>query len=305
MAASPPILTLAHSPDPDDAFMWFPLAGIDGGPPLIDTGRFVFRLVLSDIESLNRRAVDHADLDLTAVSFATYPLVAHRYAITSCGASMGDGYGPKIVAQRSRLPVPESPDHPHNIAWVRHQAALAVPGLRTSAYLALCILLGGHPAHATAMSFDGIIDAVSAGPFDAGVVIHEGQLTFQNSGLVQVLDLGSWWTSTRSAPMPLGANLIKRDLESRYGPGTLREITGTLSRSIQWSLEHRDVAVRYALRHARGVTPAQTDEFIRMYVNQYTLQLGERGRLGISRLFADAAAVGLLSGPVPAEVIEP
>lgn len=305
MAALPPILTLAHSPDPDDAFMWFPLAGIDGGPPLVDTGRFTFRLVLSDIESLNSRAVEQADLDLTAVSFATYPLVEHRYAITSCGASMGDGYGPKIVAQKSRLPMPDVPDHPDNMAWLRHHARLAVPGLRTSAYLTLCILLGGQPAHATAMSFDRIIDAVNAGPYDAGVVIHEGQLTFQDSGLVQILDLGSWWTHTRSAPMPLGANLIKRDLESRFGPGTLREITGALARSIQWSLAHRDVAVRYALRHARGVTPAQTDEFIRMYVNEYTLRLGDRGRLGISRLFADAAALGLLPGPVSVDVIEP
>lgn len=286
--------------------MWFPLSGIDGSGPLIDTGRFCYQIIQEDIESLNERAESVGDLDITAASLAHYPFLADRYAITSCGASMGDSCGPKVVALASRLPEPALPDHPANLTWLAERARMAIPGTRTSAYLTASILLGRRPAKVRAIDFKSIVDAVAAGElFDAGIVIHEGQLTFQDSGLCLIVDLGQWWTSTRHVPMPLGGNLIKRDLENRFGPGTLREVTATLVRSIQWALNHRNTSVEYAMRFARDITAAQADEFIRMYVNPYTLNLGSHGRLALARLFAEAQALRFIPSGVPIDIVEP
>ncbi|MFG0330375.1 MAG: MqnA/MqnD/SBP family protein [Phycisphaerales bacterium] len=273
-----PFLRIGHSPDPDDAFMWFPITGIDGGPPLIDTGRFRFEAVQQDIETLNTRSLE-GDLEITAISIAQFPHVADRYALTSCGASMGDGYGPKIVARRRE-----------RTEWLLDPAVrTATPGDRTSAYLATRLRLGGRDFEHEAIAFDEIIERVADGTFDAGIVIHEGQLTYESSGLALVEDLGAWWTGATGLPLPLGGNAIRRDLEAMYGPGALEEITATLLRSIRFALDHREQAVDYALRFGRGLDRALADRFVEMYVNSHTLDFGERGRAGVREFLARAS----------------
>jgi len=290
-----PVLRLGHSPDPDDAFMWFPITGINGGKPALDTGRFRFDAVQQDIETLNRRS-DRGELEITAISIAQYPYVADRYAFTSCGASMGDGYGPRLVARR-----------PIELAELRDgQATLAIPGRRTSAWLATGLMLGGASRiRAVEVPFDRIIERVAAGEFDAGLVIHEGQLTFQDRGLVLLADLGAWWTGRTSLPLPLGGNVIRRDLDNRYGVGTLAEVTATLGRSLRYALEHREEAIDYALTYARGMDRALADRFVAMYVNKHTLDFGPTGREAVRRFLAEAAQAGLAPGPASVDFIDP
>ena len=295
-ADSRPLLRLGHSPDPDDAFMWFPLTGegTPDGRPLIDTGRFRFETVQQDIETLNRRSLT-GDLDITAVSVAQYPWIAERYAFTSCGSSMGDGYGPKVVARE-----------PRPVEWLRSlEVRLAIPGRRTSAFLATAMMLGRPPANAVEAPFDEIIDRVASGGFDAGVVIHEGQLTFEARGLSLVADLGAWWTGKTKLPLPLGGNVIRRDLEERYGPGTLREVTATLLRSVRYAIEHRAEAIDYALRFARGLDRALADRFVAMYVNKHTLDFGPTGREAVRRFLAEAADANLVPRPAVIDFIDP
>jgi 1,4-dihydroxy-6-naphthoate synthase len=283
-----PILTIGHSPDPDDAFMWWPLDGV------IDTGRFRFRAVPEDIETLNRRAVEAGDLDITAISMHTYASVRGRYALTSSGASVGDGFGPKIVARR-----------PHERGWLRTPGlTIAIPGERTTAYLAsrLCI---GRAFGFVSMPFETIMDAVADGSVDAGVVIHEGQLTYGGSGLSLIADLGAWWKERTGLPLPLGANAIRRDLDERFGVGTMRELSGILSRSIRHALAHRDEGVAHARRFARGLPAATTDEFISMYVNRLTVDLGELGARAVERLLSDGAAAGLCPAPGAIDLVFP
>ncbi len=290
-----PILRLGHSPDPDDAFMWFPITGIAGAEPALDTGRFRFEAVQQDIETLNRRS-DRAELEVTAISVAQYPHVSERYAFTSCGSSMGDGYGPRLVA-RANLPLESLRDG---------TATLAIPGRRTSAWLATGLMLGdASRVRATEVPFDQIIERVAAREFDAGLVIHEGQLTFQNHGLVLLADLGAWWTSRTSLPLPLGGNVIRRDLEDRFGPGTLREVTATLLRSLNFALEHRDQAIDYALQYARGMDRALADQFVAMYVNKHTLDFGPTGREAVRRFLSEAEAAGLVPGSAGVDFINP
>lgn len=290
-----PLLRIGHSPDPDDAFMWFPLTGIDGGDPLVDTGRFRFETVQQDIETLNQRS-EAADLEITAVSVAQVPSIAHRYALTSCGSSMGDGYGPKIVARE-----------PHDIEWLKTSPPLrvAIPGTRTSAFLATGLLLGGIPFEAVPIAFEEVLDRVESGEFDAGIVIHEGQLTYESHGLHLIQDLGAWWTGQTNLPLPLGGNVIRRDLETIYGPGTLAEVTAILLRSLHFALEHRDQAIDYALKFARGMERHLADQFVSMYVNKHTLDFGPTGREAVMRFLSDAMEAGLVDPKGSIDFINP
>jgi 1,4-dihydroxy-6-naphthoate synthase len=279
-----PILRLGHSPDPDDAFMWWPLFEIDGAPPVIDTGRFRFESMTADIESLNQRAESSNNpLEITAISCAQYPRVQQRYALTSCGASMGERYGPKLVANRD-MPLDELRDS---------QNVVAVPGVRTSAFMTASMMLGpGRFRHAV-VPFDQIIARVAAGEFAAGLVIHEGQLTFADADLHLVADVGEWWWLRHELPLPLGVNVVRRDLESQHGVGALPEVAGTLKRSIQYALAHRGVALGHAMHHARGMAVDLADRFVGMYVNQYTIDLGSRGQSAIEAFLGEANACGL------------
>jgi 1,4-dihydroxy-6-naphthoate synthase len=287
-------LTLGHSPDPDDAFMWWPLGSVDPenrSSSTIDTGRFRFFPVAADIEALNARAHEEGDLDITAVSFHAAATNASRYAVTSCGASIGDGYGPKLIAK--------------NGDDLEQGAKIALPGERTTAYLLTRLMLG-DAFEPVFMPFETVIKAVEEGEVDAGVVIHEAQITYADQGLALVRDLGTWWHSQTGLPTPLGANAIRLDLEERYGEGTLGEITGVLHRSIEHALEQRAQGVDHALGFAQpGTSREQADEFIGMYVNDLTVDMGERGEQAFRTLVEMARERGLLPGGADVRVIRP
>ena len=284
-------IRLGHSPDPDDAFMWYPLAS--GGPPpvdypKIDTGPYDFVHVLEDIQSLNERAA-RAELEITAISIHQYPYVSSDYALTSCGSSMGDGYGPMVVAGKDLSPA--------DLSGVR----IAIPGPRTTAHLALQLLLGRDSYEFEHVPFDQIIPAVAEGRFDAGLIIHEGQLTYAEAGLRCVVDLGKWWSKTRGLPLPLGGNCIRRDL----GQAAMRQVCAILVRSIEYALEHRDEAVAYALGFARDMGADLADRFVGMYVNHWTLDYGERGRQAVRQLLHEAAKAGITPDCGMIDFVEP
>jgi 1,4-dihydroxy-6-naphthoate synthase len=291
-------LTLAHSPDPDDVFMWWPITGkIDPRkhgrvvePPVLDTGRFAFRALPADIDVLNRRAIDRGDLDITALSIFAWSKVADRYALTCCGSSFGEGYGPKLVARESSLP-------PNPL--------IAIPGTRTTAFLLLTLALKSTPFRTLELPFDQILDAVTTKRADAGLLIHQSQLTYAGLGLIELLDLGAWWHGHTGLPLPLGGNALRRDLDQRFGPGTLGEITAILDRSIRHALLHRDESTRYAMLFAPEITRAQADRYIDMYVSPLTIDAGERGRGAIQRLLDEAAAAGLAPPGSRVEMIRP
>ncbi len=265
-------MRVGHSPDPDDAFMFY---GIAAGK--VDPRGFRIEQVLCDIESLNRRALAR-ELEVTAVSVHAYAHLADRYALMSCGASMGDGYGPMVVA-RSPLSV-------------RELAArtIAVPGILTSAYLALRLCLARDFSYRV-VPFDRILDAVAAGEADAGLIIHEGQLTYRSRGLLKVLDLGVWWGErTGGLPLPLGANAVRRDL----GNETMGALTAILEESIAYGLSHRDEALAYAMDFGRGIDGVLADRFVGMYVNDLTRSYGERGRRAVRRFLEEGAAAGIV-----------
>jgi len=276
------LLRLGHSPDPDDAFMFYALA-----KGLLDTGHYRFEHILQDIQTLNQRAMK-GELEITAISIHAYPYVADRYYLTSCGSSMGDNYGPMIVARQ-----------PMTIAQLRGKR-IAIPGKLTTAFLALQLCLGrGAPADDTTtdgaftfevVHFDQIPQYVSDGRADAGLIIHEGQLTYAQAGLHLVVDLGTWWQQQTNLPLPLGGNCIRKDL----GRETCQEVTDILKQSIQYSLDHRAPAVDYALQFGRDLNPALADKFVGMYVNDWTLDYGDRGREAIRRLLTDGAQAGLV-----------
>ncbi|HIA71368.1 MAG TPA: ABC transporter substrate-binding protein [Phycisphaerales bacterium] len=274
-------ITLAHSPDPDDAFMWWPLADIDGSGPSIDVGDFEFELVMKDIETLNTEA-EEGMYDITAISIAHYPTIAHLYDLTACGASLGDGYGPKIVSKKATTLEDLLASNPK----------FAVPGLRTSALATLRILAGEHTITWEPVEFTEIMDVVSAGLFDAGVVIHEGQLTYEEHGLFEVCDLGAWWKETTSMPLPLGGNAIKKDIDSRFDADATSKITGLLLQSIEYAMANREQSLAWATQWGRGIDMACTDEFVEMYVNRWTLDFGENGRKAVQQFLSDAASVG-------------
>lgn len=274
-------LTLGHSPDPDDAFMWWPL--FEGR--IMEPG-LIFEQVAADIETLNRRAAGESSqlLDITAMSCANAPLVRERYLVTACGASVGDGYGPKLVARG-----------PIQIDQLRDRGAvIAVPGKRTTACMALTIMLGRDRFEAVERDFETIEACVASGEVDAGVVIHEGQLTFERNGLTLVEDLGRWWRERTGTPLPLGVNTLRRDLDQRLGPGSIARIVSLLDRSVRYAMEHRDESLSRALAFARGLDRPTADRFVDLYVNRWTLDMGDRGRAAVARLVKEATAAGLL-----------
>ncbi len=287
-ATTPATLRLGHSPDPDDAFMWWPLFEVDGEPPSIRSSRFRFEQVEIDIEAANRRAEAGDDLlEITALSCGQFPRVADRYAITACGSSMGEGYGPKLVAA--------TPTSIEDLQQSRPR--IAIPGARTTSALVLGIRMAGREFEPVEVPFEEVPDAVLDGRADAGVVIHEGQLTYGDLGLQLVEDLGTWWGERTGGPLPLGVNVVRRDLDDQFGPGTLTEIAALLEASVAMALDQRDRSLAYAMRFGRGIDRDVADRFVELYVNRLTVDAGEDGRKAVERLFAEAATAGLLSDP--------
>jgi 1,4-dihydroxy-6-naphthoate synthase len=269
-------LTLGHSPDPDDAFMFYGLARV-----LIPTHGFRFEHILQDIQTLNERAT-RGELDITAISIHAYAYVSDQYALLPTGASMGDGYGPMLVAKEK---------------FARAEVArkkIAVPGTMTSAFLALQLWLGRRAKEFDylVVPFDQIFATVRSGRADVGLIIHEGQLTYQNEGLQVCEDLGVWWgRENEGLPLPLGGNVIHK----RIPPATRKAVSDVLTASIQYSLDHRPEAVQHALQYARDMGRELADKFVGMYVNHWTLDYGEKGRESIRRFLKRGFEKGLIS----------
>jgi 1,4-dihydroxy-6-naphthoate synthase len=285
MSERPILIHVGHSPDPDDAFMFHALAN-----DKIDTGRYRFQHELQDIETLNRRAFK-AELELTAVSLHGYAYLTDRYALCACGASMGDNYGPMVVTRET----------------------CSLLDLRT-AFLALNLCMQGRPQtptrepHRTGSAgtfryevhpFDEILNVVARGEADAGLIIHEGQLTYSEQGLKLVVDLGKWWMEQTGLPLPLGANAIRKDL----GPQVMRDVTRLLKQSIQYGLDHRSEALNHALQYGRDLDSHKADQFVGMYVNDWTLDFGDRGRTAVARLLEEGHRAGIIPQPVDLEFI--
>lgn len=264
------LLTLGHSPDPDDAFMFYALTH-----RRIETGPYEFRHLLEDIETLNRRAL-RGELEVSAVSLHACAYLADRYALLRCGASVGRGYGPLVVARRemSREEL--------------RRARLGVPGTLTTAFLLARLWLGEFQE--VVLPFDGIPEAVRRGEVEAGLLIHEGQLTYRDYGLRRLVDLGEWWEAETGLPLPLGVNVVRRDL----GPEVMRSVARILRRSIEYALEHREEALRYAMEWGRGLDADRTDRFVSMYVNRYTLDMGPEGQRAVETLLERAHQAGLI-----------
>jgi 1,4-dihydroxy-6-naphthoate synthase len=274
-------IRVGHSPDPDDAFMFYALAH-----DKIDTDGLRFVHQLEDIETLNRRAL-RGELEVTAVSLHAYAHLLDKYALLPSGCSMGDRYGPMVVARR-----PLTADQLDGLT-------IAVPGTLTTAYLGLRLLLQRDFSYEV-VPFDQIIPAVAAGKFEAGLIIHEGQLTFQNHGLHLVVDLGVWWQDKTGLPLPLGGNVVRRDL----GDATIRQISRLLKESIRYSLAHRSEALDYALQYARDMDKSLADRFVGMYVNDWTLDYGPRGREAVRRLLEEGHKAGVIPNPVAVQFVE-
>ena len=270
-------ITLGHSPDPDDAFMFYALA-----EDKIDTRGLTFKHVIQDIETLNRRAMN-AELDVTAVSIHAYAYLLDQYALLTSGASMGDDYGPLVISRK-----------PMSMDELRH-ATIAVPGLMTTAYLTLRLCLGD--INTVVVAFDQIMDAVERGEVDAGLLIHEGQLTYEARGFNKVIDLGEWWMSETNLPLPLGGNAIRKSL----GPELIAKVSDLLRESIEYGLENREVAVRHSMKYGRGMAESLTDKFVGMYVNDYTVDYGEKGREAVKLLLHRAHEAGIIPRPVRLE----
>ncbi|MBI3321749.1 MAG: ABC transporter substrate-binding protein [Candidatus Omnitrophica bacterium] len=280
-AAPPQRLTIGHTPDMDDAFMFYGIAS--GGVPL---NGFLIDHVIEDIQTLNRRALN-AELDLTAVSAASYPALAKDYRIVSVGSSVGQGYGPLVIST--------TPYNPEDLKDRR----IAIPGLHTTAYLLLQLAV--PRVTPVEMRFQDIPDAVLHGQVEAGLVIHEWQLTYRDAGLLPVLDLGMWWQRTMKLPLPLGLNVVKKSLKRQVAQ---RAVT-LLRDSILYAFAHQDEALTYALRYGRGTDPARARQFIGMYVNEESLTLSKPCREALRVLFERAHAAGLVPSVPRLQVIEP
>ena len=273
-------ITVAHSPDADDAFMFYALAN-----DCIDTGDLQFTHTLCDIETLNQVAFEEK-YDVTALSFHGYAYLADRYLLLPCGASFGEDYGPKVIARQ-----PLTRD-------ALSRLTVAVPGKLTTAALALQLYLPG--VKTVIRHFEEILPAVERGEVDAGVIIHEGQLTYQDSGLVQHMDLGVWWKGETGLPLPLGGNGIRRAIP----PDTRRQVAGYLRQAIDFALAHRQDALNYALSFGRGLDPARADTFVGMYVNDVTRDYGDRGRAAVRLLLQRAYEAGIVPQRVEPEFVE-
>lgn len=267
-------ITIAHSPDSDDAFMFYGLAR--GGVP---TGDLEVAHLLADIETLNRHAREGRH-EVTAISFHAYPHVADKYALMTCGGSIGDGYGPLLVARE--------PMEPEAVAGT----TVAVPGTLTSAYLALQLFAPGVATRV--VPFDRILEEVREGRAEVGLIIHEGQLTYGGQGVFKVRDLGAWWKEETGLPLPLGGNAVRRDL----GAETMARLARLVRATVEHSLAHRPQALEYAMSFARGMDPAVADRFVGMWVNDMTVEMGERGRRAV-QTFLDR---GFEAGIVPRRV---
>jgi len=274
------LIEVGHSPDADDAFMFY---AVTAGK--IETGELEFRHVLTDIETLNRWAME-GKLPVTALSLHAYAYVADRYALLPHGASMGRRYGPIVVSQR-----PLSPEE-------LRRETIAIPGTLTTAYLALKVCIGEF-SHAV-LPFDQILGAVVEGRYGAGLLIHEGQLTYQDHGLVNSLDLGVWWHDRTGLPLPLGVNAVRRDL----GQKRMRQIAEFLQASIQYALRHRQEALTYAMGFARGMDRSSTDTFVGMYVNELTLAYGQEGRRAVELLLQWGFERGVLPRRIDLDFVE-
>jgi 1,4-dihydroxy-6-naphthoate synthase len=279
-------IRVGHSPDPDDAFMFHAIAN-----DKIETGRYQFTHELVDIETLNRRAFQ-ADLELTALSLHAYAYLADKYILCPCGASMGDQYGPMVVAKRTM-----------SIADLK-TARIAVPGTLTTAYLALRLCVGADFPFVV-VPFDQILEVTACGeyqgqPVDAGLIIHEGQLTYGDHDLKLIVDTGKWWHAATGLPLPLGANGIRRDL----GAETIQDVNRLLKESIQYGLEHRGEALDHALKYGRDLDRQQADQFVGMYVNDWTLDFGPRGRQAVTELLQRGHEAGVIPKLVRPEFVD-
>jgi 1,4-dihydroxy-6-naphthoate synthase len=273
-------IRVCHSPDSDDAFMFYALAA-----GKVDTGHLRYEHVLQDIETLNQRAL-RGELEVTAVSIHAYAYLADRYALLPHGASMGDRYGPRLVAR--------SPLARHDVAGKR----IAIPGPMTTAYLALRLFEPDFVS--VAMPFDEIEDAVVGGRVDLGLLIHEGQLTFRDRGLHLVADMGEWWFGETGLPLPLGGNVVRKDL----GADLIRTVSRHLRESIAYSLDHRPAALDHAMQYARGLDRGKADTFVGMYVNAWTLDYGARGREAVRLLLDRGADAGIIPHRVNVEFVD-
>jgi 1,4-dihydroxy-6-naphthoate synthase len=273
------LIHVGHSPDPDDAFMFHALAN-----DKIPTGPYQFTHELQDIETLNRRALK-GELELTAISLHGYAYLTDQYALCACGCSMGDDYGPMVVAKQ-----------PGSLGDFRGKR-IAIPGTLTTAYLALRLALPDFEP--VVYPFDEILNVTERGEVDAGLIIHEGQLTYQNQGLHLITDLGKWWLKETGLPLPLGGNAIRRDL----GEQAMRDVTRLLKESIQYALDHRAEALAHALQYGRDLDRSQADKFVGMYVNDWTLDFGDRGREAVTMLLQRAYDAKIIPHPVKLEFI--
>lgn len=267
-------IRVGHSPDSDDAFMFYALTH-----DKLDTGGLRFVHQLEDIETLNRRALE-GELEVSAVSIHAFSHLADRYALLASGSSMGDRYGPTIVARE-----------PWTLDDLKGRT-IAIPGTLTTAYLTLQLCLG-KDVPVTVMPFDQILPAVADGKVDAGLLIHEGQLYYGDKGLHKIVDLGEWWFEQTGLPLPLGGNVVRKDL----GAARVAKIAALLKESIQYALAHRPEALDYALGYARDLDPAMADRFVGMYVNEWTVDYGPRGREAVRTLLKRAWEAGLAPGP--------
>src|SRR6266478_7487558 len=291
------VFTLGHSPDPDDAFMFYAMA-----EKIIDLRGYRFEHRLEDIQTLNERA-QRGELHISAISIHAYAYVANNYALLPCGASMGDGYGPIVIRKRPTSNVQRST---LNADATYHAGArdvlagqkIAVPGEMTSAFLALQLFLG--KCDYVVVPFDKIFDAVKSGRADAGLIIHEGQLTYAQAGFEKIVDLGDWWKRQTGLPLPLGGNVVRKDIP----PPVRHDLSEIIRESIDYGLAHPDEALRHSLPYARDMGKNLTGKFIGMYVNEFTRDYGETGRAAIRKFLSAAHDKGYLDVPIELEFVE-
>ncbi len=293
---TPETLSLAHSPDPDDLFMWWPLGTRERAPD-IDTEGLRFAPFPEDIQMLNRRAIEKHDLDITAISIHAYPHVKQHYRLTACAGSFGEGYGPLLVARAG-----EEDDDRVFSRLRQGDAAIAIPGENTTAYLVLRLILGTDIRH-VAMPFSEVPRAVSEGRVAAGLLIHDAQLTYKSLGLRALLDLGKWWTGDTGLPLPLGGNVVRRDLDPRLGAGTSARLGRVLARAIGFAVENWEEGLRRIVPMTGGLDRATLERYLRMYVNQRTIDAGPEGQRAIEALLRRAAAAGLSPDPGPIDLL--
>jgi 1,4-dihydroxy-6-naphthoate synthase len=284
MSRAPEVFTLGHSPDPDDAFMFYAIANNK-----IDLRGYRFEHRLEDIQTLNERAT-RGELHISAISIHAYAYVSDKYALLPCGASMGDGYGPIVTGKvrNSKFEIPK----------LLRSSMIAVPGTMTSAFLALQLYLGKF--NYIVVPFDRIFDAVRDGKADVGLIIHEGQLTYAQSGFEKIVDLGEWWKRETALPLPLGGNVIRKDIP----PDVRHDLLEIMRESIDFGLEHRAEAVKHSMPYARDMNQQLADKFIGMYVNDFTRDYGENGRAAVRRFLGDAFAAGYIAQRPQIEFVE-